>query len=635
MEPEYRQSISTHLRWSYLISSTLPLLIVGTLLIVLNFRAQQRMVYNDQSYRANQVARDVSTYISGIEAQILQFGQSVVRDTSTPQLQLHVNSINTLALRELFVVEANGRVIVHFAQNNIFPSAGTINHLDDPQIVSALAGRGVRSDLERTDDGQVVFTSILPVREQSEVVGAISAEIDATPIEQVLRPLDVHTDMVTYLMNERYEVMLSNGPSAGTTPTSLDPLFRIGTEIAQYDGGDGLRVVGARASITPSNWWIVVEQPASVAFATVQRSVMLLAMLVTVVGLFALGVGLWQAQKIVRPLQVLRTGAFQLGAGQLDHRIDIAGTDEMGQLAQTFNQMAEHLQASRAEIELQNDHLRNGLALARDIQIGLLPTTPPWNHNMLSVQARSLPAYEVGGDFYTYLNLPNDRAAIAVGDISGKGVAAALLMALTSSMVESHIRTIETPSEAFTILNDLLSPRLKLNRMNAALIYAIFDLQAQTMTVANAGMIAPYLIRTTATQNGHTPPSTPSVSCALIDVGGLPIGSLPLAHYQDVTVTLVPNDIILFVSDGVVEARNETGELFGFERLQDVMTTAPDSHDTTLLIARILHAVQEFVGQTDQHDDLTIVAVRPTFLRTTFPDHASDETIQAVPLQAS
>lgn len=627
MDSIYRQSISARLRWSYLISSTLPLLIVGALLIVLNFRAQQRMVYNEQVSQATRAARDISAYISGVEARVLRLGQMLHNDTPLEQLELTASDLNALALLTLVVLDANGETIAYFPQDQAFSAQSADTYFDDPLILSALQGRGGRSDIRRTDGGQAIFTTVLPLRNRGVVTGVIRADVNATPIEEALRPLSARLDTVTYLINDQREVMLSSTTSGWKPATDLAALFESGAEIAQYDSGNGQTVVGARASISPSNWWVIVEQPARVAFANVRRSVLLLALLVTVAGLLALGVGLWQAQKILRPLKDLREGAIKLGAGQLEHRINVQSTDEMGQLAQTFNQMAEHLQASLSEIEHQNDRLRNGLILARDIQLGLLPTSPPWNHKMLSVQARSIPAYEVGGDFYSYLALPNDHAAIAVGDISGKGVAAALLMALTSSMVESQARNVEMPSEVFRALNDVLSPRLKSNRMNAALIYAVFNLQAHTMTVANAGMIAPFLIRA---QHADSP-----MSCELIEVGGLPIGSLPYAFYQDVTVNLAPNDTILFLSDGVVEAKNEKGELFGFDRLEAAITDVPISQDPAVLVTLILQRVQEFIGQAEQHDDITIVAVRPTLLPKTTHEYDTSTTMQAVPLHMS
>ncbi|MBC8074492.1 MAG: PP2C family protein-serine/threonine phosphatase, partial [Chloroflexales bacterium] len=311
----------------------------------------------------------------------------------------------------------------------------------------------------------------------------------------------------------------------------------------------------------------------------------------------ALAAALWQARRLIRPLRALGAGANTLGSGHLEHRIVVEGNDELSDVAQTFNQMAAHLQQSRSEIERQNERLRHGLVLARDIQVGLLPTAAPWNANTLSVYARSLPAYEVGGDFYSYLALSQGRAAIAIGDISGKGVGAALLMALTSSLVESHARQSESPAQVLAALNAALTPRLKANRMNAALLYAVLDPASRQLTVANAGMIAPILL------GGQ--------GVRMLDIGGLPIGALAGATYRDHTLTLDPGETLLFVSDGVVEAHNAAGELWGFERLEGLLQRVESARDTHQIVTAILDAVHAWMGDTEQHDDITLVAVHP------------------------
>jgi serine phosphatase RsbU (regulator of sigma subunit) len=352
--------------------------------------------------------------------------------------------------------------------------------------------------------------------------------------------------------------------------------------------------------VSALDWAVVVEQPANLAFASVRRSVLLLTLLVIVAGMLALVWAFRQARRFLQPLAALREGAATLGGGHLEYRIESLGDDELGDLAQTFNQMAEHLQASLAEIEMRNERFRRGLALARDIQIGLLPDRPPWNGDMIEVHARSIPAYEVGGDFYTYLALPEGRAAIAIGDISGKGVGAALLMALTSSAVESQGRELEHPARVLSALNQLLAPRLKASHMNAALLFAVIDPQKRMLHVANAGMIAPVRL----TLDGSY----------FIDAGGLPLGAFEGAIYQEHSVRLNPGDGLLFLSDGVVEAHNAAGELWGFDRLEATIAEVSRPGDVRALVDLVIERVQEFMGDTEQHDDITMVAVRPAIV---------------------
>jgi serine phosphatase RsbU (regulator of sigma subunit) len=409
-------------------------------------------------------------------------------------------------------------------------------------------------------------------------------------------------------------VLDGSGNILANAPPQLARLQAEQRESAEYIGIQSRLVVGALRPITigesaeQTDWLVVAERPSQSAFTNIRRSVFVLAALVAVVGVLTLIWALRQARRFLAPIEALRSGAATLGAGHLEHRIVEVGNDELGDVARAFNQMAGHLQASLAEIAQQNERLRRGLALARDIQIGLLPDRPPWSSDTIAVAARSIPAYEVGGDFYSYMALSDGRAAIAIGDISGKGIGAALLMALTSSTVESQGRLIEHPAQVLSALNQLLAPRLRANHMNAALLYTIVDPRRGSVRVANAGMIAPALI----TQSG----------CRFIDVGGLPVGALSSARYSEEEITITPGDTLLLVSDGVVEAHSPSGELFGFERLEHLLASAhPDTPDH--LVDRILASVQAHMGSAEQHDDLTIVAIQPQMI--SVPSSTTDQ----------
>lgn len=632
--PMPRRSISTRLRWSYLISSTLPLIVVGALLIFLNFQTQQELVFSEQITLAARAVRDISTYVSDMETQLLRTGRDLQNATFRDERNAMVREIinvNFPNLRTVSVFNVNRAEITHLSLEQTYSPDSYLHRTDDPLVIHALQGSGSRGDIYLTEDGEPVFPIVLPLRNSERtVVGAIKAEVSATPIVHALRTTGRDSDNVAYLVNKNQSVMLQSTifeqqPDL-EEPTTLVNTAIVETEsnaeqegygqVVSYRNHQGTRVLSVVAPINPGNWSVIIEKPFHIAFGNVWNNVILLCVLVGMVGLMGLGWGLLLAQSFLIPLQALRQGAIALGQGQLEHRIDVKGNDEMSQLAQTFNHMAEQLQSSLSEIEHQNDRLREGLVLARDIQMGLLPTHPPWNQDTIRVGACSLPAYEVGGDFYSYLSLPNNQVAISIGDISGKGVSAALMMALTSSMVESQARQLHQPSEVLTGLNRMLHPRFQTSHMNAALLYAVFDLHSHTMTVANAGMIAPLLIRrqreaATGDATTHTEFSAEPPICRFIDIGGLPIGSMSNVTYLSTTEPLEPGDIILLVSDGVVEAHNEAGEMFGFERLENLFHNLQFKYDVHMLVDFILEQVQAFIGNADQHDDITIVAVSP------------------------
>jgi serine phosphatase RsbU (regulator of sigma subunit) len=590
-----------------LISSTVPLLLVGALLIYINTLAQQRSVYSDQVDLANRVERDISRYVDDLHTQLERFALKVRPTTTQEQLTSLAKDLvdrNYPNIIQLSVLDRTGQERLRMLKLLTVADSDLINRGSEGSVLLALQGKTTYAPILRGQDGVHSFVLTLPLRNDSNtVVGVVRAELNGEPIAQELLVAIANSKSYPYLVEATAgAVLLEDGKPNFTPPREIQRLLISPNGTAQYAGARGQDVIGALVPVVVNNgqdvtsWSVVVEQPSATAFASVRSSVLLLGLLVILVGALALLIAFRQARRFLGPLKALRTGAMALGAGQLTYRIESLGDDEMGDLAQTFNQMAEHLQESLNEIEQRNERLRRAMALARDIQIGLLPDRPPWNGDEIAVYARSIPAYEVGGDFYSYLAMSEGRAAIAIGDISGKGVGAALLMALTSSAVESQGRQVEHPAQVLTALNNLLAPRLRANHMNAALLFVVIDPRERTLRVANAGMIAPVLV----TAGGSH----------FVEVGGLPLGSFVGAVYQEEVVSFAPGDSLLLLSDGVVEAHGLGGELFGFERLEATIAEArPD--DVRDMVELVLERVQKHMGDMEQHDDITIVAVRP------------------------
>ncbi|MEM8532606.1 MAG: SpoIIE family protein phosphatase [Chloroflexota bacterium] len=606
-----RISITAKLRWSYVLSSTLPLILVGVLLLSSSARSQQNRIYEVHSNLANSAARATSIYVT----ELFRSLQNYTGDIQSDEVDLVAWERQAVGLQmqtysdifQVAVVDEQGQEIVRVFNQQAVRTDRLQNRNDDPAVQGALEGQVTFSDIAPNKDNLQTFTIAQPMlNEQGIVIGAVWAEVSVDRIMTELRLTteNVNSGRKAYLISSvDGTVLLDGGSAIHADGPRLSGLLGSETGTAEYVGISNEHVIGAIAPVsllqnnTPVNWSIVVEQPSSVAFANVYRGILILMAVVILVGASTLIWSLRQARQIVLPLELFSRAARALGDGQLNQRIRPPANNELGDLALAFNQMADHVQQSQTEIALQNERLRRGLALARDIQVGLLPDDVPWSHNMIDVYARSIPAYEVGGDFYTFLALPEGRAAIAIGDISGKGIGAALLMALTSSTVESQGRQIEHPAKVLTTLNQLLAPRLRANHMNAALLFAVFDPQQRTVRVANAGMIAPVVI---TSEGNH-----------FIDVGGLPVGAFAGAVYEEQTIQLQPNDALLLVSDGVVEAHNDQKELFGFERLEDVIATAPHG-DVQILVEAVLEDLRGFMGRAEQHDDITLVAIRPT-----------------------
>ena len=251
---------------------------------------------------------------------------------------------------------------------------------------------------------------------------------------------------------------------------------------------------------------------------------------------------------------------------------------------------AEMQQKEEAEIQ----QLRAELDEARNMQTALLPTEVPEVEG-LDVAGMSLPATQVGGDFYDYLNAGENHLAIAVADAAGKGLRGALNAVLTNGMLNEIVQIQYSADVILTNLNASLVPRLY-GRTFIALNLAIIDTENAQILYANAGQPYPILKR------GDT--------LVEIETSELPLGGMKRTEYGQEQLELAPGDIYIFYTDGVIEALNSAEEMYGTERLKSVLTEAPEHLSAEELIAYIFKDIQAFVQGAEQYDDITIVVVR-------------------------
>jgi sigma-B regulation protein RsbU (phosphoserine phosphatase) len=240
---------------------------------------------------------------------------------------------------------------------------------------------------------------------------------------------------------------------------------------------------------------------------------------------------------------------------------------------------------------LEKQRLVKDMEFARTVQESFLPQTPPELPGY-RFSAHYTPALEVGGDFYDFIPLDERRMGIVIGDVSGKGVPAALSMAKLGSDMRTLAFTEPSPADALAKLNDLLAGRSR-RGMFATLLYIELDASAGTMVLSNAG---------------HLPPIVRTADGRLEKVakaGGAPLGMLPGMRFGQETVELEAGSTVVLYTDGIVEAMNRKEELYGYDRFEILLKKGPA--DPGRLREAVIGDVNRFTGLSPQHDDMTMV----------------------------
>jgi serine phosphatase RsbU (regulator of sigma subunit) len=242
---------------------------------------------------------------------------------------------------------------------------------------------------------------------------------------------------------------------------------------------------------------------------------------------------------------------------------------------------------------LKRERLEQELSVARRIQIAMLPTELP-QLSEWRMAAHYQPARAVGGDFYDFIYFDDGRLGIFIGDVTDKGIPAALVMATTRTLLRAVAHRDLTPGEVLRRVNDLLQTEIPAN-MFVTCLYAILDPVSGELVFANAGHNLPYC----QTAEGVIE----------LRATGMPLGLMADMAYEDKEAVFKPGDCVIFYSDGLVEAHNKQREMFGSSRL--IKLLGGEFDESSSLIERVLSELHVFTGEGwEQEDDITLVGVK-------------------------
>ena len=412
--------------------------------------------------------------------------------------------------------------------------------------------------------------------------------------------------------------------TVGALPASsgrLDRVIAFGTPLPVVDWATGeqkktgaVLVVQTRPSILYSRLFAAFGD-----FVEGVELVLLIAAIVFgIIELLALWVATYLTRSITGAVAQLYDATKHINRGDFSHRIPVKSNDQLATLANSFNSMTASIE-ELVEEQKQKQRLENELVIAQEVQAQLFPRQITQLES-LEVHGFCRPARTVSGDYYDFLKITPEKMILAVGDISGKGISAALLMATVHSAVRAYalegIPSLREPvgvtqGSARSLLSELsgveASPGAMLSLLNhqlyestpaekyATLFLAQYDGKQRTLTYSNGGHLPPLVL----SEDGRV---------HRLEHGGMPVGLFDGMTYQESSTRLFPGEIFLAYSDGVTEPENDFGE-FGEQRLVELVRE--NLHLPLARISEIITAaVDDWIGANEQPDDVTIVLAR-------------------------
>ena len=450
-----------------------------------------------------------------------------------------------------------------------------------------------------------------------EVVAVVIAAQSLSWLTAALSNVAFPRDAIL-LVTDRNGTVLARMPDAeGWVGRTLPEPQVLATLSSQKEGGvfeaedaQGVRRLWAHAPVfTGLNIHATIGVPESVALADINRRLIRNLAGLGLVTIIALCAAWFGAKLILRQIDALVAATAKLASGELGARAPLlGGRSELHLLARAFNSMSATLQARDRDLRTAEERTRAAeielavtrahLDIARQIQQSLLPAEPLTQAGV-RFAGRCISAVAVGGDYFGYFPRGQNGVDSFVGDVSGHGVGAALLMAAARTTFMAERLVAPTAAQILAKLNDLLYDDLDRAGLFMSACCATFDARTHELGYANAGHPPALLLRADES------------SCTVLKADGVLLGIRKEVDFAEVKVMLRAGDIVVFYTDGITETHNEADELFGIDRLGEAVATHR-AEDPETLIASVLAASDRFAGVRPRDDDLTIVVMKLT-----------------------
>ncbi|HUP02457.1 MAG TPA: SpoIIE family protein phosphatase, partial [Bryobacteraceae bacterium] len=323
------------------------------------------------------------------------------------------------------------------------------------------------------------------------------------------------------------------------------------------------------------------------------------ALLFLFVEIASLWTGIRLSRSMTGAVHEIYQGTQRVKEGDFSYRIPVRGNDQLAEMGASFNTMTENL-SQLIVVAKEKERLQSELEIAREVQNQLFPRDVP-SSKSLELKGICNPARVVSGDYYDFMNLDGSELAFAIGDVAGKGISAALLMATIQSAMRTQLSA-TNGAEPLHFSAATLVAQLNKQLYNtttpekyATFFFAIYNEALRALTFTNAGHLPPLLVRSGEFTN--------------LNPTGTVVGAFPFAKYEERTVQLEEGDLVVAYTDGIVEPENPYGEMFGESRLKELILRNARAGSSEI-ISKTMEAVVQWTGSSELQDDMTMIVAR-------------------------
>ena len=474
-----------------------------------------------------------------------------------------------------------------------------------------------------------------------ELLGVIEADVTLDVLNNKIMSTQIGQHDYAFLIDAKGKIIAKPGLKVGDT--GWDQVYRTenllhnknsefkkiiedmisgGTGVAVCDFAGGEKYI-AYAPVSTTKWFLGIVMPLSdiiapalvtkgkiesVTLATrdyideqIRQVVHVLSIVFLVIVAFVFLVAFRLSKRMTKPILTLNKGTRIIGGGNLDYKFDIKTGDEIEELAGAFNKMAQDLKEyidNLKKATAERERIQSELKIAHDIQMNIIPKTfPPFpDKKEFDIYALLKPAREVGGDFYDFFLIDDSHLGFIIGDVTGKGVPAALFMAVAKSLIKATACEVKDPKKILNIVNSEMVAESNAG-MFVTTFLGILDIKTGAVKYFNCGHNQPLLIR----KNGENE--------FLKRAGSTPLGILENIVFVQEDVIMEPGDTIFMYTDGVSEAFNKDREQFTVDRLKEKAEVYQQG-SLRELVVNVLREIQLFAQGVSQSDDITMMTLR-------------------------